>query len=185
MGCRPLLLLLLGCASPVHAAFMDCLFFDGLDGEGAATPAPWKGNLREHNCARKTVVPAAHPALPLLHWNTTIAQTAQIYSNQCLWQHSGAPGLGENLYASTSSTGAQTASADNWASEFQYFNYSANSCASGQTCGHYTQMVWRATSQLGCGVSNCTTGSPFGSGNWTLVVCNYSPPGNIIGQRPY
>jgi hypothetical protein len=48
-------------------------------------------------------------------------------------------------------------------------------------------MVWRSTSQVGCGIRNCSTGSPFGASfpNWTLVVCNYTPPGNYNGQRPY
>ena len=43
--------------------------------------------------------------------------------------------------------------------------------------GHYTQMVWRETTALGCGEAIC---------NKTLIVaCNYDPPGNYIGRRPY
>ena len=174
-------------AVPAQAVFMDCLFFDGLDGESATAPAAWQGNLLKHNCARKTVVPGAIPAISLLTWNAGIAQTAQTYADRCIWQHSGTPGLGENLYAAAPWTAAQTAAATSWASESPYYNYAANTCASGQQCGHYTQMVWRSTTQLGCGIRNCSTGSPFGAQfpNWTIVVCNYSPPGNYVGQRPY
>jgi len=68
-------------------------------------------------------------------------------------------------------------------SEKANYNYSANSCSA--TCGHYTQVVWRNSLRLGCGVKNCTTGSPFGGGAWQFWVCNYDPPGNISGQRPY
>jgi pathogenesis-related protein 1 len=187
MKTRWLTCALLLAATPSHAAFMDCLFFDGLDGESSTAPPLWKGNLRQHNCARRTVVPAANPAIPPLRWNTTIAQTAQAYANQCIWQHSGTPGLGENLYAAAPWAAAQTAAATSWAGESTDYNYAANTCAGGQQCGHYTQMVWRSSSQLGCGIRDCSTGSPFGSQypNWTIVVCNYSPPGNYIGQRPY
>ncbi|CAJ0588246.1 unnamed protein product [Cylicocyclus nassatus] len=38
--------------------------------------------------------------------------------------------------------------------------------------GHYTQMVWQSTTAIGCAVQSCPTMS--------FVVCNYSPPGNMI-----
>ena len=187
MKTRWLASFLLLLTAPAQAAFMDCLFFDGLDGESSSAPAEWKGNLRQHNCARKTVVPGASPAIAPLRWSTSIATTAQNYANQCIWQHSGTPGLGENLYAAAPWSTAQTTAANSWASESIYYNYAANTCAGGQQCGHYTQMVWRDSSQVGCGIRNCSTGTPFGSKfpNWTIVVCNYSPPGNYSGQRPY
>ena len=49
------------------------------------------------------------------------------------------------------------------------------------TYGHYTQMVWRSTTQLGCGTA------PPGAGGipYNILVCRYIPPGNIIGQVPY
>ena len=174
-------------AAPAHAAFMDCVLLDGFDGESSDAPAEWKGNLRVHNCARGTVLPAATPRIPPLRWSPSLAQTAQGWANQCTWQHSGTPGLGENLYAAAPWSAAQTTAATSWASEFADYNYAANSCASGEQCGHYTQMVWRSTRFVGCAIRNCSTGTPFGAQfpNWTIVVCNYSPPGNYIGQRPY
>ncbi|HEY6543524.1 MAG TPA: CAP domain-containing protein [Dokdonella sp.] len=174
-------------AAPAHAAFMDCVLLDGFDGESSDAPAEWKGNLRVHNCARGTVLPVATPRIPPLRWSPSLAQRAQGWANQCTWQHSGTPGLGENLYAAAPWSAAQTTAATSWASEFADYNYAANSCASGEQCGHYTQMVWRSTRFVGCAIRNCSTGTPFGSQfpNWTIVVCNYSPPGNYIGQRPY
>jgi pathogenesis-related protein 1 len=54
--------------------------------------------------------------------------------------------------------------------------------------GHYTQMVWRDTKEVGC-----ATGSASGSvsaaaggyaGQTVYLVCRYSPPGNT-GGPPY
>jgi pathogenesis-related protein 1 len=181
------LLLALACfAIPAHAEFLDCLFFDGMDGEVASAPAAWQGNLQLHNCARKTVEPAANPPIPLMHWASDVAATAQAYANQCVYQHSGAPGLGENIFAGAPWGDDETTAAQLWAGEFASYDYASNTCASGAVCGHYTQMVWRSSVEIGCGITNCSVNSPFaGFPQWTFVVCNYRPPGNFVGQRPY
>ncbi len=49
-------------------------------------------------------------------------------------------------------------------------------------CGHYTQLVWANTRQVGCGYSTCITDDDFLMEVW---VCNYDPPGNVINQYPY
>lgn len=177
-----------------HAVFMDCLSNDGFEGETTGAPANWVVNVRLQNCARKTALPAPNPSLGVLRWNATLASGAQTWANNCNWSHSNAPGVGENLYAGATSSGfpanverdsVTNTSGFGWADEFPNYNYAANTCAGGQ-CGHYTQVVWRTTTQVGCAWKQCTTGSPFQPPftNWTLVVCQYSPAGNN-GQRPY
>jgi hypothetical protein len=49
------------------------------------------------------------------------------------------------------------------------------------TFGHYTQMVWRGTYVVGCGIA------PPGAGGlpYSILVCVYYPPGNYIGRAPY
>lgn len=179
-------LVLLVFAAPARAAFLDCLFIDSFDGELASAPAAWRGNLSVHNCARRTVVPAARPPMPLLSWSPTLAVTAQAWAARCTWAHSGTPGLGENLYAAAPPRAVQTDAALSWAREQPWYDYASNSCQPGRICGHYTQMVWRNSRDIGCAINDCSTGSPFsGFPNWTIVVCNYSPPGNWLGQRPY
>jgi hypothetical protein len=174
------------CSAHVRAQTVDPIYSNGFDAVANSAPANWQGNLNVHNALRATVSPAANPALPAMTWNAGVASAAQAHANRCVWQHSGAAGLGENLYASTSAVNAETAAATSWKSEEADYNYVANSCASGRMCGHYTQMVWRSSIELGCGVQRCSTGSPFAnSSQWTNVVCNYRLPGNYVGQRPY
>jgi uncharacterized protein YkwD len=139
------------------------------------------GITRLHNVVRAEV------GVPGLTWDPTIAATAQAYADKCIFQHSGAAGLGENL-AAYAPPGGRTASApvDDWASEKANYDYASNTCANGQVCGHYTQVVWKNSLRLGCGVQSCSTNSPFmGFPNWEIWVCNYAPPGNVGGERPY
>jgi pathogenesis-related protein 1 len=83
---------------------------------------------------------------------------------------------------------------DGWASEVACWTYGkfmqTDSCdmvcttnLSSNGCGHYTQLVWRNTTQVGCGVADC---APDGLlTNRSIWVCNYSAAGNYIGQNPY
>ena len=69
-----------------------------------------------------------------------------------------------------------------WASEKQNYTYADNSCSA--VCGHYTQVVWANTAEVGCGIKLCET---INSGGKKVVMfgCDYSPPGNSQGQKPY
>ena len=42
--------------------------------------------------------------------------------------------------------------------------------------GHYTQLIWRGVTHVGCAVET--------RGDRSILACRYSPPGNIDGQRP-
>ncbi|MEM9017804.1 MAG: hypothetical protein AAGC68_12385, partial [Verrucomicrobiota bacterium] len=48
--------------------------------------------------------------------------------------------------------------------------------------GHYTQMVWRRTREIGAGKAVIQKGQYRG---WVIVVGIYDPPGNFGGQAPY
>ena len=48
--------------------------------------------------------------------------------------------------------------------------------------GHYTQMVWKKTTQIGAGYAIVKQGPFKGS---LVIVCNYDPPGNYLGEKPY
>jgi pathogenesis-related protein 1 len=132
---------------------------------------------------------------PPLVCDPIAAQVALNYANKCVFMHNanrnsdyaalgGTGQVGENLAAGVGQTPAQAVSL--WVSEQQYYTHATNTCASGQTCGHYTQVVWKATTAVGCAKVTCTTGSPLGTGgSWDNSVCDFTPAGNYVGQPPY
>ncbi|XP_020234039.1 pathogenesis-related protein 1-like [Cajanus cajan] len=133
--------------------------------------------VNAHNAARAQV------GVPNLAWDDTVAAYAQKYANQrkgdCQLVHSNANDgkYGENIAMSTGDLSG-TDSVKLWVDEKAYYDYDSDSCADGQMCGHYTQVVWRDSVRVGCAKVRCDNGGTF-------VTCNYSPPGNYVGQKPY
>ena len=148
-----------------------------------------KEMLAAHNQVRANAKPRPKSPLPPLTWSPEAAKVAQAWANQCHFEHNQKRGkFGENLAAAAppgSKTDAEAVM--DWASEVADYSYSSNECAPGKACGHYTQLVWRNTTQVGCATAICTKNSPFGSQfpKWQLWVCNYTPPGNYVGEKPY
>jgi uncharacterized protein YkwD len=149
-------------------------------GGGSATePAALAGITAAHNAARKAVSPPAVTPIPPLVWSSQVAATAQAWADRCQFVHSGGQ-YGENLFATTGHSTPEEVVAS-WVSESAQYDYATNSCSG--TCGHYTQVVWAGSLRLGCGVANNCN---FGNQNqWQLWVCNYDPPGNFVGEKPY
>lgn len=100
----------------------------------------------------------------------------ELKAQGCAFKHS-QNAYGENLFKGT--VGYYTAgdAVDSWGAEKQNFDYKKNKCDAGKMCGHYTQIVWKNTTEVGCAKTICN-----GSVIW---VCNYNPPGNYVGQKPY
>ncbi|KAL5560886.1 hypothetical protein UlMin_030633 [Ulmus minor] len=126
-----------------------------------------------HNVARKAV------GVGLINWNDTVAAYAQNYAerrmNDCDMEHSEGP-YGENLMEGWDEVSGGDATRF-WVSEKPHNDYASNQCV-GDECGHYTQVVWRKSIHLGCARAKCRNG-------WMFVICNYDPPGNYEGERPY
>ncbi|KAF3439357.1 hypothetical protein FNV43_RR19269 [Rhamnella rubrinervis] len=126
-----------------------------------------------HNAARAEV------GVGPITWNHTVAAYAQNYANQrvnnCEMEHSGGP-YGENLAEGYESMTGEDA-VKFWVTEKANYDYSTNSCV-GDECLHYTQVVWRNSVHLGCARAKCRN-------DWMFVICNYDPPGNYEGERPY
>jgi pathogenesis-related protein 1 len=64
-----------------------------------------------------------------------------------------------------------------WESERKYSQGQRLDASNWYDSGHYTQMVWRNTKEIGCGRIECK--------GQMIVVCNYYPPGNVLGEKAY
>jgi uncharacterized protein YkwD len=131
------------------------------------------GITAAHNAERKKV------GVPPLQWSRALARHAQSWADRlaakdCALEHHRNDAYGENLYWSSNAASASSVVAE-WAAESSGYNHNRNSCKG--VCGHYTQVVWSGTRSLGCGVANC--------GAAEVWVCNYDPPGNVVGEAPY
>ncbi|QSQ22034.1 serine protease [Pyxidicoccus parkwayensis] len=141
-----------------------------------------------HNQARAQAVPTPKPALPALTWSDEAAKKAASWAKACRFEHNPDRGdFGENLAAATPDTWTTAEVVKSWADEAADFDFTRNTCKKGKVCGHYTQVVWRKTGAVGCATVMCNKNSPFGSRfpTWQLWVCDYTPAGNWVGQRPY
>ena len=130
--------------------------------------------LREHNLFR------AKEHVPPLAWNETLAKFSQQYAETlkgpCKPVHSTSP-YGENLMFGTGGITWKT-TVDEWSNEKKSYHYGSNTCDPGKMCGHYTAVVWKSTTTVGCGRVKCNNGD-------TMIMCSYWPPGNYDGVKPY
>jgi pathogenesis-related protein 1 len=140
-----------------------------------------------HNNIRVRAQPEPSPALTPMVRSLDAANLAQEWANGCVFDHRPNNAMGENIALFSPRPDGESIGADEvvnlWASEAADYDYERNTCAAGAQCGHYTQVVWRNTSSVGCGVAVCDNVDGFGPG--TLFVCNYDGPGNVVGEWPY
>jgi pathogenesis-related protein 1 len=133
-----------------------------------------------HNAARTDV------GVEPVSWNDTVAAWAEAYAElrraDCQLIHSpeGRP-YGENLFGGSGTNWTAADAVNEWVSEKQYYDHDSNTCSgpAGASCEHYTQVVWRDSTAIGCARVICIGVDAVG------IICSYNPPGNLDGQSPY
>ena len=138
--------------------------------------------LEFHNNVRDDV------GAPALQWSADLSVFAQKWADHladggCNLQHRPMNGewaqqYGENLFWGSGRYFDATEAAKSWYGEKKDFRYGALTESNWSRVGHYTQMVWNTTTQVGMGAAQCRNGA------W-IIVANYSPRGNYIGVKPY
>ena len=117
-----------------------------------------------------------------LQWSPDLAAYAQQWAEQlaisgCQMKHRSPNVYGENLFQGTFGAYVAVDAAKAWETEKKDYAGGVLTDSNWAPAGHYTQMVWRQTTRLGCGQAICK--------GTLIVACNYEPAGNFIGRKPY
>ena len=138
--------------------------------------------LAAHNAERAAI------GVPPLQWNDRLAADARIWADELAatgrFEHSpdepGQEPQGENLWAGTPHAFSPEAMVHLWVSEKRDYRPGVfpNNSRSGdvENVGHYTQLVWRSSREVGCATAVGTREE--------FLVCRYSDAGNVYGERP-
>lgn len=144
----------------------------GTTGGGGGVPAEWADMLKAHNDKRKL------HCVPPLTWSAQLAAEAQVWADACTNQHEQGISAGENLAFWTPSASNRQAFQNTWYCEIDHYDFDNPQWVGGfkNGCdppvnGHFTQVVWKDSRELGCAKKSCDGGVYF--------VCRYSPRGNV------
>jgi uncharacterized protein YkwD len=123
--------------------------------------------------------------------NSTAQSWAKQMATTGVFAHSSASqrnGAGENLYVYYTTAAAiatdtlANSAVKSWYDEVAKYNYANPGFAA--STGHFTQVVWKGSTQLGCGEAQGTKTLQGTKYKAFYVVCHYASPGNVIGQFP-
>ena len=139
--------------------------------------------LEHHNKVRNDV-----RVNPLI-WSPELAAYAQAWADElartgCKMRHRPDSGPwkqkhGENIFmGSPSSYYSPLNASESWYSEIKVYKHQPLNDRNWYAAGHYTQMVWNTTTAVGMGKAVCPKDA-------IIIVANYDPPGNVIGEKAY
>ncbi|CAM1298015.1 Uncharacterised protein g2000 [Pycnogonum litorale] len=157
--------------------------------------------------AENGIFPEAATPIPDLIWNNGLATMAETNSDRCVFGHSTGRSLapfsniGENVYMSTKGLNADnpvcdcttftdwTAAVALWYAEIDDFASQDQICSvvnrfvsqQSPAIGHFTQVIWADTTELGCGAAFCMTSTQCS----IIVTCNYGEAGNYRQEPVY
>ena len=168
---------------------------------GGAAPPLSPQDLNDHLLAMHNVE-RARLGVPPLRWSEKLARQSLRWARQLVSINQGKnadapPDLehsdtadyedpaeadeGENLWAGTRGAFTPEQMVNNWIDERRLFVNGPfpNNSTTGQwrDVGHYTQVVWRSTTEVGCAVASGET--------FDFLVCRYLEGGNVLNEKPY
>lgn len=154
----------------------------GVAAHGQAAPSDVDVILQAHNSER------VGTGVPALTWNAQLAGQAGLWAEQLardgVLRHASAAersDAGENLWMGSPGYFSTERMVSAFIAEKRHYRHGSfpNVSATGnwQDVGHYTQIVWRDTQQIGCAVAR--------TAQRDVLVCRYWPAGNRIGSQPY
>lgn len=131
--------------------------------------------LKAHNNYRKK------HGVPPLKLSKDLSKFAENWAKKIakknMMEHRDPNEYGENIYSAWSSNPNHKIKGDeaveSWYSEIKDYTFGRE--PSDLRAGHFTQVLWKGSKELGLGVARSSTGKIF-------VVANYNPAGNMVGS---
>src|SRR4051794_2148301 len=120
-------------------------------------------------------------------WSNSLAAGAQTWANHLATTgqfahdpvHTGltctGPCYGENIAGFINGVSEPNGGQSKWVNEKSQYQGGPSFYA----VGHYTQMVWDKTKQVGCATA------PPSAHPYSILLCRYDPPGNYPNELPY
>lgn len=134
--------------------------------------------LQAHNEER------AANGVPALIWNDDLARDAADWANKlkgsATLRHAAVRGQGENLWLGSKGYYAPSTIVGHWIEEKADYRPgrfpNISRTGNWSDVGHYTQIIWRNTREVGCAVAT--------DAEFDYLVCRYFPAGNWMGEDP-
>jgi len=149
-----------------------------ISGKGNTNDLMMEEVLAVHNKHR------AEEGSPPLVWSETLAAHAMQWANHLAQsggqlRHSKVLGEGENLWMGKTEKFSYAQKVEHWVKEKRYFKSGifpdVSTSGSWSDVGHYTQIIWRNTTEVGCAKAT--------SGDHDIFVCRYAPQGNVFTKK--
>ncbi|KAL2006034.1 hypothetical protein VTN00DRAFT_9688 [Thermoascus crustaceus] len=140
--------------------------------------------LQQHNMHRSN-----HSA-PALAWSADLEASAKKLADSCVYAHNtdiDGGGYGQNIgYGVPSEAIGKMITNLMYNDEMGYFEGLYGNpnpdMSNFEKWGHFSQIVWKGTTQVGCATTVCGTLQNIGAGPIPFTVCNYGPAGNFAGE---
>jgi uncharacterized protein YkwD len=142
----------------------------------------------------------ANHSAPEMSWLDEIAGYAQATAETCKFAHDmtqGAGNYGQNIAMWATSDNAAAlgeagaigmATHDMWYNGEvglylpSYYGESTPDMTDFESWGHFSQLVWKDSTELGCYAKLCAAGTMYDDMDAWFMVCNYRPAGNVGGS---
>jgi len=151
----------------------------------SATNSYQSAVLYNHNIHR------SNHSVSSVEWSADLESSAYTLASRCVYQHDttiAGGGYGQNIgYGVEAGDIGVMITNLMYNDEIEFFPtpYGASdpSMTDFDKWGHFSQLVWKATTHVGCATVTCNSlGNVDSSSALPFTVCNYSPVGNVAGQ---
>ncbi|KAJ5204400.1 uncharacterized protein N7498_005279 [Penicillium cinerascens] len=157
----------------------------------SAAPSSAPANSYQHAVLYNHNIHRSNHSAPSVDWDSSLESSARTLASRCVYHHDTSidgGGYGQNIgYGVEANEIGVMITNLMYNGEIGYFPtpYGASqpSMSDFEKWGHFSQIVWKGTTHVGCATVMCNDlGNVDSSSSLPFTVCNYSPAGNYEGE---